>query len=358
MPLLVRQDDLLMRVIKDLNDIRSSLRRVVANIPLYDISNENTPAQITSDQNNYVPGNFDVLRLSTDAPRTITGLRGGVKGRFIQLFNIGTYPITLSHRSGLSLASNQFSFATGIDNVIMPGSSIKVYYDITKSLWVEGTQLEISGLSKENSPAQITGDQNNYVVGGYEIIRLNSNAIRTITGIAGGSKGRTITLLNVGNFDIILANESVLSLEENRFTVSTGADFTLIPNGSVTLYYDFATLRWRIDDISGVLWRRQGGSSTVWYQQGTTNYTPSNAIMQGGVARIVFVAQVASAVTVTFPVAFSNPPIILLSHPYFGLDVQDYGYATVLAASFGIYMVFSLPQTLNLDVTWLAIGPR
>lgn len=136
MPGLIRQDDLLLRLIKDVGDIRSALRRTIANIPLFDISNENTPAQITADQNDYVPGNFDVLRLSTDAPRTITGFRGGVKGRFLRLFNIGTYEITVAHQSGSSLLGNRVVSPTGFDLVINAGGQLVLYYDITRSVWI------------------------------------------------------------------------------------------------------------------------------------------------------------------------------------------------------------------------------
>jgi len=354
----IRHDDVLLRLIRDVNDIRSALRRVVANLPLYDIANENTPTQLTANQNNYVPGNYDILRISGDAIRTITGMSGGVKGRFVKIFNTGSYPLVLSHQSSSSLAANRFKFATSVDTIVMPGSSVVVYYDSTQLRWIEGVQLEGSGLSKENTPSQITADQNNYIVGGYEVIRLSSDALRNITGIAEGSKGRRITLKNVGSFSIVLKHESVLSSAANRITVSTGSDFTLISNGSIDLYYDITTTRWLIDDGSGVLWRRQGGSSSVWFSQGTNNYTPTNAIMQGGVARIVFVAAAAAFVAVTFPVAFSQSPIILLTTPYQGAVINDMGYQGITASTFNIYMQFNAPVTVNIDVTWLAIGPR
>lgn len=136
MPPLIRQDDLLVRLVKDVNDIRSALRRVVANIPLYDISNENTPDQIKGDTNNYVPGNFDVLRLNTNAPKTITGFTGGVKGRFLRIFNVGSYEITLSHLSASSAVANQVKSATGFDIILNAGGQIVLYYDITLAKWI------------------------------------------------------------------------------------------------------------------------------------------------------------------------------------------------------------------------------
>ena len=82
----LKHDDVLLRLIKDVNDVRSALRRVVATLPLYDIDNENSPAQITANQNNYIPGNYDVLRLTSSAAYTITGITTGVKGRKLRIF--------------------------------------------------------------------------------------------------------------------------------------------------------------------------------------------------------------------------------------------------------------------------------
>lgn len=136
MPLLIRQDDLILRLVKDVNDIRSLLRRTVANLPLFDISNENTPDQITSDQNDYVPGNFDVLRIYSDAPRVITGFRGGVKGRFLRLFNVGNYEITIAASSGLSSYGNRVVSPTGFDMIVNAGGELVLYYDINAQHWI------------------------------------------------------------------------------------------------------------------------------------------------------------------------------------------------------------------------------
>jgi len=70
----IRSDDTLLRLIRDLNEVRSILRQVVATLPLFDIDNENTPDQLTAAQyDDYVPGNYDVLRLSSSQNVRITG---------------------------------------------------------------------------------------------------------------------------------------------------------------------------------------------------------------------------------------------------------------------------------------------
>jgi len=152
----IKHDDMLLRLVKDLNEVRSVLRRVVANLPLFDIDNENTPAQLTADQNNYVPGNYDVLRLSGDAARNITGIRNGTKGRRLRIFNVGSYPITLVHASASSLAANRFKFSNAKDAVIPPASTTLIYYDSTQARWIGG-DTQSSGavfMSLENTTSQ------------------------------------------------------------------------------------------------------------------------------------------------------------------------------------------------------------
>lgn len=136
MPIPIRQDDLLLRLVKDVNDIRSALRRTVANLPLYDISNENTPAQITTTMNDYVPGNFDVLRLSSHAFEYITGISGGVKGRFLRLINSGNYEIGFAHQSVLSLPQNRIISATGREIRLNVNGQLLLYYDQSVSRWI------------------------------------------------------------------------------------------------------------------------------------------------------------------------------------------------------------------------------
>lgn len=109
-----------------------------------------------------------------------------------------------------------------------------------------GANFPVFDLSSENTPPQITADQNDYEPGNYDVLRLSSDANRTISGIAGGMKGRCLTLWNVGNYSLSLSNQSSSSLAVNRILSSTGANVTIAPNGKKELYYDYTTLRWRL----------------------------------------------------------------------------------------------------------------
>ena len=100
-------------------------------------------------------------------------------------------------------------------------------------------------LSGEITPAQITANTDNYAPTGFAtatVIRISSDANRNITGLAGGAAGRMVTLINVGSFNIMLANDAA-STAANRFLF--GDNIYLGPSHAATLWYDTTSARWR-----------------------------------------------------------------------------------------------------------------
>jgi hypothetical protein len=100
------------------------------------------------------------------------------------------------------------------------------------------------------TPTQLTANQNNYsgLTDLKVVHRLSSDAARSITGIVPGTAadGLSKTLINIGSFNITLANESTSSTAANRFTCSTGADIVLAPNEAAEIFYDSTSTRWRV----------------------------------------------------------------------------------------------------------------
>lgn len=125
----------IVQMVGEIERNKSDLALMKADRPLFDIQNENSPSQITSNQNNYSPGNYDVLRLTSDALRMITGIADGKKGRILFLTNVGSYVIGLSHDSGSSSAANRIYCYGSRDTAIPPGSTCALYYDSTTSRW-------------------------------------------------------------------------------------------------------------------------------------------------------------------------------------------------------------------------------
>ena len=96
------------------------------------------------------------------------------------------------------------------------------------------------------SPPQITATTNNYNPTGLStcnIMRLSTDATRTISGIVAQESGRIIVLINTGTANITITNEGASSTAANRF--ANGGDTTLGTMETMTIWYDETSLRWR-----------------------------------------------------------------------------------------------------------------
>ena len=94
-----------------------------------------SPAQITANQNNYVPGSKVVSRLSSDATRSITGIDDGSNSQLRILANVGSNDITLVHESTSSAAENRITSVTASDLTLGPGKLALMVYDSTSTRW-------------------------------------------------------------------------------------------------------------------------------------------------------------------------------------------------------------------------------
>jgi hypothetical protein len=142
------------------------------------------------------------------------------------------------------------------------------------------------------SPTQITANQNNYAPTGHQtalIERINSDAARTLTGLAAPTSGRAEAriLINTGSFDITLSDADTSSSASNRFFL--GANFAIKPNMSIMLWYDLSSSRWRpisqvfpigalayLDRITGIDQdlALSGRSSPTQLSANTNNWAP------------------------------------------------------------------------------------
>lgn len=141
----IKFDTTLMRLIKDMQEVRAALRHVTTNLPLYDVANENTPASISTDQNDYVPGNYDVLRINATANVSITGISAGKKGRFLEIINVGTGRIAFPDESASSLAANRIATPYDQTVTLLPNARARFYYDDTQSRWTVADLPNIQG---------------------------------------------------------------------------------------------------------------------------------------------------------------------------------------------------------------------
>ncbi len=102
-----------------------------------------SPSQITANQNDYSPANLKhagALNLTSDAARDITGLvpttvTDTTDGRTLQIYNAGSFTITLKDQSASSVAANRFDLA-GADVALAAKTSITLRYSNTAARWI------------------------------------------------------------------------------------------------------------------------------------------------------------------------------------------------------------------------------
>jgi hypothetical protein len=97
------------------------------------------------------------------------------------------------------------------------------------------------------SPTAYTVSQDNLTISGIEtatLLRISSTGTINITGLAGGSSGKTLFVHNVGINNIIFVAESASSSAANRFAIADNVTFGA--DQIAILQYDATSQRWRI----------------------------------------------------------------------------------------------------------------
>jgi hypothetical protein len=111
------------------------------------------------------------------------------------------------------------------------------------------------------------------------------------------------------------------------------------------------------EDPTVVITGRVGGDATNWYTSGSSFFTPATAKIYTGVVAVVLNNQSFATVTVTFPVAFSAIPIVIMGVPTAGLSGYFY-HQDVATGSFKAGASANNGNiTATFQVPWIAIGP-
>lgn len=108
-------------------------------------------------------------------------------------------------------------------------------------------------------------------------------------------------------------------------------------------------------------YRRQGGNAADWgslTMGGTTNYTPTSVRMQGGYYEGAFGAANSGNFTITFPVSFSDQPIVIAT-PSSDKVILNVGKVAGAGADVVVYWrTYDGSNIAAIGVYWLAIGPE
>jgi hypothetical protein len=140
--------------------------------------------------------------------------------------------------SGITLEQVQDDMGTFL---VAGTGTILNYNDASNSLTISSSGVNVL------SPTAISTSQNNYDPGSGDVLRLSASASGVnITGLVPRIEKLRI-LINIGSTNnITLNNESASSTAANRFITPNGGNYIVAPTGSVSLFYDDTSTRWRV----------------------------------------------------------------------------------------------------------------
>lgn len=153
------------------------------------------------------------------------------------------------------------------------------------------------------------------------------------------------------------------------FTITTGGVITLSDDRTfrhspmmvdTAEIFDDAIDDSKLGDRVAQFYRRQGGNASDWSTTGTTTYTPGAVRKQAGSIGVTLSAAPAGVANVTFPVAFSNVPLITgLSHALYSREL-DVSFSNVTANGFtiNIDVIDGTSVSTTVEVNWEATGPE
>lgn len=94
-----------------------------------------TPAQITSNQNDYSAATGTINRMSTDASRDVTGFVAAANGTQRRWVNVGAFDLVLKHQNAGSAAANRLLCQGAADITLAPDFNAFGWYDGTTQRW-------------------------------------------------------------------------------------------------------------------------------------------------------------------------------------------------------------------------------
>lgn len=180
------------------------------------------PSQITSNQNDYNPAGIasaSVLNLSSDAPRSVSGLAGGAEGSVVAIVNTGSQVISLLNESASSTAANRF--ALGADVAITAKQAALLRYDGAASRW--------RALTRSGGRDTLTANRTYYV-------RTDGNDSND--GLSNTSGGAFLTIQKAINavaaLDISIYSVTI-QVADGTYTGATTVNGAWLGSGTVTI---------------------------------------------------------------------------------------------------------------------------
>ncbi len=182
--------------------------------------------------------------LTSGSLATMNALPDNFSGSVLHLVASGNTASTTGALAQLDIAGSS-SGATGL-KITNAGTGLSA--DISGAVaFRKGVDYITNGISNDAPFANAS------------LIRLAGISTQTITGIAGGTDGKLLTIMNAGVTPSTIQNQNTNSQTGNRIITGLNADLVLAPDVSVLLQYDSGAARWRVIGGAG----GQGGTTII-----------------------------------------------------------------------------------------------
>lgn len=191
--------------------------------------------------NSWLAQNGTTLELDNTRNLSLLGGNFSVAGNgsFAGLSASGTASFT-----GNVSQSGTGTLSTGTGNVSLNGNT-------TANANVTVASTGNVAFQRNTTNYTATGTQDNISFGTGVIFRITSASALTINGIAGGTDGRLMTLINASANPVIIAN-SASGTAANNVVTGAGANISISVGSSVDLAYDSASSVWRVIGGNGI----------------------------------------------------------------------------------------------------------
>lgn len=212
--------------------------------------------------------------------------------------------------------------------------------------------------------------------GGHVVLRADWTA-QTVRAVAvrntdGNSATPSLTQTAGTTWEIRIATFSITT--GGVITVTDARQFCSGPGKLTATRIPYATTGGQLTDDANLSWDstnhrltinsgyavplrgRQGGSATDWSSPGTTNQTLTTPRMQIGVVSVTTDGSGNASATITFPVAFSQPPVVFVTpHLAFAVAIPrcEADSATTTQV---VLQLAGGAATTGYRIAWLAIG--
>ncbi len=217
----------------------------------------------------------------------------------------------------------------GTGNIVCTGGvdfSLDTYTDVCLLVWDGNLSKWCAQMGGKLGVGQVTSS--NLADGAVTDAKLRNSAGLSVIGRSAATAGPPADIPITASYQVLREAAGAIAFG----TVATGG----IANDAV----DITKIGNQVPGVSG----RQGGDAANWSVPGTTNYTPTAVRIQGGAVSVN-----TNPFDITFPVAFSNVPLVFISE----LSTPT-AYVALKTAS--MVRIAGITGTAALE--WLAIGPE